>query len=113
MSWESEARQRQLEEWILLCLASDPSGLRVRELRMRLWERLPADVRATWEVLVIGDQMSKVLNTLARQGVITHTRSNSRWQITRRSGNPPAPVATDAVPEGEQSELFPEPEPAD
>lgn len=105
MSWDSEARQRQLETWILQCLASDPSGLRVRELRMRLWELLPADVRSSWEVLVIGDQVSKSLNALLRQGVVTHHRSNSRWQIISRSGTLPAPV-TQPVPEGEQSELF-------
>lgn len=106
MSWDSEARQRQLETWILQCLASDPSGLRVRELRMRLWDLLPVDVRSSWEVLVIGDQVSKSLNALLRQGVVVHHRSNARWQIVDRSKQLPAPQTQD-VPAGEQGELFP------
>ncbi len=68
MSAESEVRQRQLEEWILQCLASDPSGLRVRELRMQLWKLLPEEIRSSLEALAVGDQMSKTLNSLSGKG---------------------------------------------
>ncbi|MBT0773186.1 hypothetical protein KIH74_29855 [Kineosporia sp. J2-2] len=92
------------DTWVLACLATNPAGMTLREIRVRLWDELPADVRSSWEVLVIGDQVSRSLHQLAREGVVRHDRYAMRWQAVAPEQHLPAPP-TRVVPGGEQSEF--------
>jgi hypothetical protein len=93
------------DTWILACLATGPAGMTLRQIRERLWEQIPAEVRSSWEILLVGDQVSRSLNQLAREGVVTHDKYAMRWQLMTRDREVAAPP-TRAVPDGEQSLLF-------
>ncbi len=105
---DSKQLSAQTDSWILACLAVGtvgPAGLTLREIRQRLWEQIPADIRSSWQVLLVGDQVSRSLNQLTREGVVRHDKYAMRWQLITRGEDVAAPP-TRTVPDGEQSELF-------
>ncbi|WP_285597803.1 hypothetical protein [Kineosporia sp. NBRC 101731] len=92
------------DTWVLACLATGRGGLTLREIRERLWDHIPADVRSTWQVLVVGDQVSRSLHQLTREGTVRHDRHAMRWQLITSQPQLDAPP-TRPVPAGEQSEF--------
>ncbi|GAB3275081.1 hypothetical protein [Kineosporia babensis] len=102
---DSKLLSAQTDTWILACLAAGPAGMTLREIRQRLWEQIPTDVRSSWEVLLVGDQVSRSLNQLAREGVVRHDKYAMRWELITRDQEMAAPP-TRTVPDGEQRHLF-------
>jgi hypothetical protein len=102
---DSKLLSAQTDTWILACLATGPAGMTLREIRERLWPQIPADIRSSWEVLLVGDQVSRSLNQLAHEGLVRHDKYAMRWQLVTRDQDM-TPPPTRAVPGGEQDLLF-------
>ncbi|GAB6899065.1 hypothetical protein [Kineosporia succinea] len=102
---DSKQLSAQTDSWVLACLRTSRAGLTLREVRVRLWDQIPAEIRSSWQVLVVGDQVSRSLHQLTREGVVRHDRFAMRWQLVVPDHDLDAPSETRAVPEGEQSEL--------
>ncbi|GLY16811.1 hypothetical protein LWF15_07780 [Kineosporia rhizophila] len=102
---DSKQISAQTDTWILACLAAGPAPMTLREIRERLWAQIPAEIRSSWKVLLVGDQVSRSLNQLAREGVVRHDKYAMRWELATRDQDMAAPP-TRAVPDGEQDQLF-------
>ena len=83
----------QVREWLLGILADSPEGLTVGQVRQRLWPMVPAEVRGSWKILLVGDEISRALNNLKSEGLLHHERE--RWRTRRPPedlGPPPSPM---------------------
>ena len=97
----------QVREWLLGILADSPEGLTLRQVRERLWPMVPAETRDSWEILLVGDEISRTLNNLKSEGLLDHERG--RWRARRPPkdlGPPPTPMGW--IQSGRQEALFEE-----
>lgn len=101
--------KHDLEIWILDVLSHAPtSGVTVQQLRQELWPRIPADVRGSWMILWVGDQVSRCLHRLEATHLAKHDARAARWMVVtsgpllRSLAAPP----THTVGAGEQDNLF-------
>jgi hypothetical protein len=104
---DSPRLKSQVREWLLEILADKPEGLTLRQVRERLWPMVPAATRDSWEILLVGDEISRTLNNLKSEGLLDHERG--RWRARRppkESGPPPTPMGW--IQSGRQEALFEE-----
>jgi hypothetical protein len=97
----------QVREWLLEILADPPEGLTLRQLRERLWPMVPAESRDSWEILLLGDEISRVLNKLKSERLVDHEQG--RWRVRRpRKDLGPPPRLMGWIQSGHQEALFEE-----
>jgi hypothetical protein len=68
---------------------------------------VPAEVRESWRILLVGDEISRTLNNLKNEGLLDHERE--RWRTRRPPkdlGPPPTPMGW--TQSGHQEALFKE-----
>jgi hypothetical protein len=97
----------QIREWLLGILTDSPEGLTLGEVRQRLWPLVPAEIRESWKILLVGDEISRTLNNLKREGLLDHERE--RWRTRRPPkdlGSPP--TLKGWIQSGHQEALFKE-----
>jgi hypothetical protein len=95
----------QVREWLLGILADSSEGLTLRQVRERLWPMVPAEIRDSWEILLVGDEISRTLNDLKNERLVNHEQG--RWRARRPPkdlGPPPTPMGW--IQSGRQEALF-------
>jgi hypothetical protein len=97
----------QVREWLLGILADSPEGLTLAQVRERLWPMVPAEVRGSQEVLLVGDEISRTLNKLKSERLLDHERG--RWHARRPPKDlGPPPTLMGWIQSGRQEALFEE-----
>jgi hypothetical protein len=93
--------------WLLEILADSPEGLTLPQVRERLWPMVPADVRESRKILLVGDEISRTLNKLKSEGLLDHERG---WWRARRPPKDlgPPPTLMGWIQSGHQEPLFEE-----
>ncbi|MGK5112773.1 hypothetical protein [Geodermatophilus sp. CPCC 205506] len=66
-------------------------GMTRREMHAPLWERLPAQVKSSWVVLRVGDEISKTLSDLEKHRRVGHDADAGLWWLASRP-RPERPV---------------------
>jgi hypothetical protein len=94
-----------VRDWLRGILADSPEGLTLQEVRQRLWETVPAKIRESSGILVVGDEISRTLSNLKIERLVDHELG--RWRARRPPkdlGPPPSPMGW--IQGGHQEALF-------
>jgi hypothetical protein len=97
----------QVREWLLEILTCSPEGLTLRQVRERLWPMVPADIRDSWEILLVGDEISRTLNSLKSERLVDHELGRWRGRRPPKDLGPP-PRLMGWIQSGRQEALFEE-----
>ncbi len=75
-----EAR-RGIAKWLLAALSECPDqAFSLAELRRAVWPHVPAAVRGSPAILWVGDELSRTLNRLKKQGQVTKDEARGGWR---------------------------------
>jgi hypothetical protein len=97
----------QVREWLLGILADSSERLTLRQVRERLWSMVPAEIRDSWEILLVGDEISRTLNNLKSERLVDHERGRWRARQPPKDLGPP-PTLMGWIQSGRQEALFEE-----
>jgi hypothetical protein len=97
----------QVREWLLGILTDSLEGLTLGEVRQRLWPLVPAEIRDSWEILLVGDEISRTLNSLKNERLVDHELGRWRGRRPPKDLGPP-PRLMGWIQGGRQEALFEE-----
>jgi hypothetical protein len=105
-NWNFPSIRGELRNWILDVLADRQNDASVQEIREGLWSRIPAEVKHSWVILWVGDQISRTLHSLAAKKLVEHDPRSGLWRLYVESQSKPNQPPTRSVEAEPPPSLF-------